>query len=70
MKDKTFKNDAKQIVDMCFDTKIFKENITRDDMNVFEEHITYLLQSRFESYKKLSSLMDRVNKLPEIASSD
>jgi len=57
MEDKTFRNDAKQIVDLCFDNRLFNENITRDDMNAFEELITFLLQSRFESYKRIEKLM-------------
>ena len=65
MEDKTFKNDAKQIVDMCFDNRLFKETITRDDMNGFEELITFLLQSRFESYKRITSLMEKVITLSE-----
>ncbi len=62
MEDKIFKNDAKSIVDMCFDTKIFKEHVTRDDMSALEEHISYLLQSRFEGYKKMDALMEKINK--------
>ena len=31
-----FKQDAKTIVDMLFEAKLFKDHITRDDMNVTE----------------------------------
>jgi hypothetical protein len=37
MDDKIFKQDAKSIVDLAFNNKLFKEEITRDDMNTFEE---------------------------------
>lgn len=57
MEDKIFKADAKSIVDMAFNTKLFKDDVTRDDMNGFEELIRFLLQSRFESYKKITDLM-------------
>lgn len=57
-----FKNDAKQIVDMAFDNKLFKDNITRDDMNSFEDLIQFLLQSRYESYVRVNYLMERIEK--------
>lgn len=60
MEDKIFKTDAKQIVDLMFDNKLFKDNVTRDDMNVFEDLITFLLQSRFESYQRVNALLERV----------
>ena len=50
MKQEIFKQDAKQIVDMAFDLKIFKDHLTRDDFNGFEDLICFLLQSRFDSY--------------------
>jgi len=43
MEDKYFKTDAKQIVDILFDTKVFKDDMTRDDFNNLEEFIWYLL---------------------------
>jgi hypothetical protein len=57
MEDKIFKNDAKQIVDLAFNNKLFKEEITRDDFNAFEELIGFLLQSRFESYQRAEKLL-------------
>ena len=38
--DKSFRNDAKGIVDAIHDNKIFQDHITRDDMNAFEDLIT------------------------------
>ena len=62
MEDKIFKADAKQIVDMVFNHKLFKDHITRDDMNGFEDLIQFLLQSRFESYQRIEKLMQRIEK--------
>ena len=62
MEDKIFKNDAKQIVDLFFDTKLFKDNITRDDMNATEDFIESMLKSRFESYVKCEKLMQSLKK--------
>jgi hypothetical protein len=62
MEELIFKQDAKQIVDMAFDKKLFKDEITRDDMNGFEDLISFLLSSRFESYKKCEELLKKLNK--------
>jgi len=60
MVDTMFKSDAKQITDLAFDNKLFREDLTRDDFNAFEDLITFLLQSRFESYQKLTAITDRI----------
>lgn len=62
MEERLFKNDAKSIVDLAFETKFFRENVTRDDMNSFEEMIQYMLQSRFESYVKIHKLNEKMEK--------
>lgn len=62
MNEAIFKSDAKQIVDMFFDTKIFKEDISRDDMNTIEELIEYLLRSRYDMYVKGKELTDKLTK--------
>jgi len=56
-----FKSDAKAIVDMCFDAKIFVDSITRDDLNSTEEFIKDMLQSRFESYIRIKDLTKRMS---------
>lgn len=63
MEDKIFKSDAKAIVDTAFDSKLFKDTLTRDDFNSFEELIEYMLKSRFEAYKKLHVLIEKVEKI-------
>ncbi len=57
-----FANDAKQIVDLYFDNKMFKDQITRDDMNNFEDLISFLLQSKFEMYIKSEKLLSSLDK--------
>ncbi len=63
MDDKIFKQDAKDMVDMMFDSNLFHDNVTRDNMNTFEELIQFLLQSKFESYKRLEKLNESVKKI-------
>lgn len=60
MEQQFFKNDSKQIVDLIFNNHLFKDSITRDDMNGFEELIQFFLQSRFESYIKTKKFFDMV----------
>lgn len=62
MEEKIYKQDAKQIVDLAFDNKLFKDEITRDDMNSFEELIEFLLSSSFEGYKRLDKLLESIEK--------
>lgn len=60
--DQTFRNEAKQIVDMSFDSRLFKDHLTRDDMKAFEDYITFVLQSRFETHIRCNALMQRIEK--------
>lgn len=60
MNEPLFKQDSKTIVDTLFDIKVFKDNITRDDMDNVEELIRFMLQSRFESYQKASEILKRL----------
>lgn len=56
-----FKNDAKQIVDMLFDNKLFKEDMTRDSLNLIEDFIDSSMQGRCDSHLKCEKLMDKIN---------
>jgi len=58
--DTSFRRDAKVIVDLCHDSKLFKDHLTRDDMNCFEDFITFVLQSRFDSHIKMHNLLERI----------
>ena len=55
-----FKQDAKQIVDMLFDNKIFRESVTRDDLNAVEGHVHYLLNSKFDLHLRLAKLVEKI----------
>lgn len=60
---KLFKNDAKSIVDALFDAKLFKDNVTRDDMNTTEEFICDMMDSKFKQHqKRKKNLMDMQEK--------
>ena len=63
MDDKIFKQDAKQMVDMMFESNLFHDNVTRDNMNTFEELIGFLLESKFDGYRRLEKLNESVKKI-------
>lgn len=56
--DKIIKQDAKSIVDLLFDTKVFKEDLTRDNLNAIEEFISINLETRLNTYIKQIKLKD------------
>ena len=60
MEQRIFKNDAKQIVDLVFDAKLFREDLTRDNLNSIEEMIQFMMQSRFESYQRAQNLLKSI----------
>jgi hypothetical protein len=60
MTEQYFKSDAKQMVDMLFDTKIFIPTLTRDELNGIEELIQYILQSKFDSHIRVEKLFSKI----------
>lgn len=62
--EKIYKADAKQIVDMLFNTKVFREDITRDGIDGVEDLIAFLLSSRFESYQRAEKLFEKITTTP------
>jgi len=60
MNEDYFKQDAKQIVDMLFDTRALRDDLTRDDMNTLENYIHFTLQSKFNSYERLRELTEKI----------
>ena len=54
-----FKQDAKFIVDSLFDGKLFHDGVTRDDMNVIQDHIDYCMSSRFDLRIKSYSFIQK-----------
>jgi hypothetical protein len=57
-----FKNDAKQIVDMLFDNKLFISTLTRDELNSIEEYLAYSMESKFDSHLRAEKLFSKINK--------
>lgn len=62
MEQQIFKQDAKTLVDTLFDAKLFKDQVTRDDLNSIEDYISSALNSRFDSYLKIEKIMDKLVK--------
>lgn len=56
-----FKQDAKSIVDTLFETKIFRDDLTRDELNSVEELISYCMSSRFDSFSRAEKLYQQIN---------
>lgn len=57
-----FKVEAKIIVDTLFDTKVFKQDITRDDMLLIEEFISLSMADRLKLKMNAKRLMDKIEK--------
>ena len=62
MSETYFKNDAKQIIDILFDNKIFIPTLTRDELNLTEEFIAYSMQSRFDNHLRAEKLFSKIKK--------
>lgn len=61
--DQCYKNDAKRIVDTLFESGVFHEKITRDDMNAFENLIAFYLDSNAKSVKRDLEFIETVKHL-------
>ena len=57
---KIFKQDAKSIVDTLFETKIFRDDLTRDELNSVEELIDYCMSVRFDSILRAEKLYKQI----------
>ena len=57
-----YQNRAKEVVDMLFNGKLFKDKITRDNLNAIEDLIAYLFQSDAKSARKCAEIMLRMPK--------
>lgn len=55
-------NRAKAIVDMLFDTKIFKEQITRNDMQAVEDYVAFEFSCYQNSAKKSLEFQKKIEK--------
>lgn len=55
-----FKQDAKTLVDTLFETKLFRDDLTRDELNTIEEMIDYSMSSRFDSVLRAEKLFQQI----------
>lgn len=53
------KNEAKSIVDMLFDNGIFRDDLTRDDLNNIETYLDYSLNTRMKSHIKMKEIFKK-----------
>ena len=58
---KIFKQDAKSIVDTLFETKIFRDDLTRDELNTVEEMVDYMMTSKYDSIKRAEKLFTQIS---------
>ena len=56
-----FKRDAKMLVDILFEKDLFKKRISRDDMNALEDFVYLSLNGTYQSEKKITALMKKIN---------
>ncbi|HSE99858.1 MAG TPA: hypothetical protein VLA48_03095 [Nitrososphaeraceae archaeon] len=55
-----FKQDAKTITDTLFETKIFRDDLTRDELNTVEDLIGDLMSFRFKSILRAEKLFKQI----------
>ena len=60
-----FKTDAKDIIDSLFDAKLFRDDLTRDDISAAEEFLLFCMNSRYEQKRRVERLLGRVEYLPK-----
>jgi hypothetical protein len=60
--EKMIKTDAKAVVDLLFETKVFKDELTRDNLNSIEEFVGYLLETRINSNVKMLKFKEKFKK--------
>lgn len=61
IEDKIIQRDAKSIVDLLYDTKVFKSDLTRDNLNAIEEFVAVTLETRLNSYVKQYKLKEMIS---------
>jgi hypothetical protein len=62
VKYKRFRSEAKSMVDVMFNSKLFKDDLTRDEMNSIEDFIQFSMESGFDSHLKIEKLNEKINK--------
>lgn len=54
-------SDAKNVVDLLFETRVLDSKITRDQMNTLEEYIGSIIQGRVSNYVNLINLKSKID---------
>ena len=54
--DPYYQNQAKGIIDMLFDAKLFHEKVSRDDMNAVEDLIAYYFKTFVDTANRMAEL--------------
>lgn len=57
---KIFKQDAKSITNTLFETKIFRDDLNRDELNLIEELIDYCMSFRFDTTLRAEKLFKQI----------
>jgi len=57
-----YQNRAKELIDCMFDTKIFKDEITRDDMKSFEDLVAFNYQCFSNSNRMMANFRVKFKK--------
>lgn len=55
-----YQSEAKQIIDVMFEAKIFKPETTRDDMNDYEDLLAYLFQAHARSAQITAHFLEKM----------
>lgn len=58
----TSRNNAKSIIDTLFDKKLLREDVTRDQMNVLEDLLDYMMESSVKSWCLTENLLKSLKK--------
>lgn len=56
-----FRRDAKDIVDVFFNSGLFKSDVTRDEMNTTEELISSLIEMKYSLHVRAHDLLDKIS---------
>ncbi len=54
------RTEAKTIIDMLFDNKMFRDDLTRDDLNKLEEYLHFSMNTRIKSHIRIGELMKKI----------
>lgn len=60
-----FTHTAKWIVDALFDNKLFRDDLTRDELNTIENHISDIMQMEYDSYLRMQSFIKKFDHLKQ-----